>query len=216
MWVAKFTFDASKALVGNLAVKNKVLLHCYPVSIYKHDSDIRVSFVMVIHHDHSKRFIQDLKKSERVVCCKYKDGFVIGQLLESCKYDVLYNPEIIHLRPWIIDGERGLETFVMGSWKRSNLTRIADIIKEKHLGKLIYIKRKEVSDFFMVNVMPKMTVKQRKALELAIRHGYYAYPRKITLKTLSKMMKLSYSTFHAHLRKAEQKIIPYLRGETAE
>ena len=30
MWVGKFRFDASKCLIGRLAIKNKVLLHCYP------------------------------------------------------------------------------------------------------------------------------------------------------------------------------------------
>lgn len=210
MWVAKFMFDASKALVGSLAVKNKVLLHCYPVSVYKHDKQVRVSFVMLVHHDRLRKFIRDFRSSERVVCCKHKDNFLIGQILESQKYGVMYDPEIIHLRPWIIDGEKAVETIVMGSWKRKHLTRIADTIKEKHLGKLVYIKRREVSDFFIVNVLPKFTTKQRKALELAMKHGYYAYPRRTNLKSLSKIMNLSYATFQAHLRKAEQKLISSL------
>lgn len=210
MWVAKFMFDASKALVGNLAVRNKVLLHCYPVSIYKHDAEIRISFVILVHHDHPKRFIREFKSNERVVYCKHKDSFLIGQILESAKYSPMYNPEIIHLRPWIIDGEKAVETIVMGSWKRKHLIKIADTIKEKHLGKLVYIKRREVSDFFIVNVIPKITTKQRKALELAMKHGYYSYPRKTNLKVLSKIMNLSYATFQAHLRKAEQKLISSL------
>jgi predicted DNA binding protein len=78
------------------------------------------------------------------------------------------------------------------------------------MGRLMYIKRKEVSDFFLVNVMPKMTSKQRKAIELAIKNGYYDYQRKVTLKTLSRIMRLSYATYQAHLRKAEQKLIPFL------
>jgi hypothetical protein len=59
-------------------------------------------------------------------------------------------------------------------------------------------------------VAPKITVKQRKALELAVHGGYYDYPRKITLEDLAKQMGVSYATYQAHLRKAEQKLLPAL------
>jgi hypothetical protein len=210
MWVAKFSFDASKALIGRLAIKKKVQVLCYPVSVCRESSGIRVSFVMVLHHDRSGSFRKELKGTGRVIFCGQKDNFLMGQLVESDKYEMIYNPEILHLRPWVIDGETGTETFVMGSWRRRNLTRISEIIKEKHLGKMLYIKRKEPSDFFMVNMLPKLTSKQRRALELAVKHGYYFFPRKTTLEDLAKGMHVSYSTFQAHLRKAEHKLIPYL------
>ena len=214
MWVGKFTFDASKALIGRLAIKNRVQLHCYPVSICKHDYGIRVSFVIVLHHDHTEGFKKDLKNNSRIVFCNHKYNFIIGQLIEPDKYEMIYNPEVVHLRPWLIDGETGVETLVIGSWKRKHLTRIADIIKEKHLGRMLYIKREEPSDFCMVNVLPKITTRQRKAFEIAIKNGYYSYPRRTTLEVLSKIMQVSYSTFQAHLRKAEQKVIPYLYSWT--
>jgi predicted DNA binding protein len=147
-----------------------------------------------------------------VVFCKAKDGFLIGQILESSRYGALYNPEILHIKPWVIDGEKGVETFVLGSWKRKNLVRIANVLKENHCGRMIFIKRKEVRDFFMINVMPKMTKKQRKALELAIKYGYYDIPKKVSIKNLAEMMKLSSATYQAHLRKAQKKAIPYISG----
>jgi predicted DNA binding protein len=210
MWVAKFVFDASKAVIGSAAIKNKLQIHCYPVSVYRQGSSIRVSFVMVLSHDHAASFNKELKSTGRVTFCSQKGNFIIGQFIEPCKYEMIYNPELMHLKPWIIDGETGTETFVIGSWKRRNLTRISDIIKEKHLGKMLYIKRKEPSDFFMVNMLPKLTSKQRKAIELAIKNGYYFFPRKTNLEDLAKAMHVSYSTFQAHLRKAEHKLIPHL------
>jgi len=81
-----------------------------------------------------------------------------------------------------------------------------------HIGK-IGIKWRDIQDFFMVNVMPKITEKQRRAIDLAIKKGYYEYPRKTTLKSLAKTMNISYSTFQAHLRKAEQKLLPGLAAD---
>ena len=213
MWVAKFSFDASKALIGGLAVKNKIFLHVYPFYIQERRNHVRVSFFILLRHDRCKKFLRELKSSDNVVFCNHKDRFLIGQLVEPLKYSTFYHPEIIHLKPWIVDGENSVETFVVGSRKRNYLTRIADEIKHKHLGKLDYIKWREVSEFFMVNVLPKITEKQRKALELAIKHGYYDYPRKTTLKSLAEMMNLSYATYQAHLRKAEKKLLPTLSAQ---
>jgi predicted DNA binding protein len=56
---------------------------------------------------------------------------------------------------------------------------------------------------------PELTDKQKTAIELAIKNGYYEYPRKIELKKLAKIMKVSYSTYQAHLRKAEKSLIPF-------
>ena len=46
-----------------------------------------------------------------------------------------------------------------------------------------------------------LTDKQKEAMGLAIKHGYYEYPRKIDVQDLARESKLSFSTFHAHLRK---------------
>ena len=56
---------------------------------------------------------------------------------------------------------------------------------------------------------PELTEKQKQAMNLAIKQGYYNYPRKISIEQLAKLSKLSFSTFHAHLRKAEQKLLPF-------
>lgn len=214
MWVAKFTFDASKALIGGLAVKHKINLYVYPFYIHEYGENVRVSFFILFLNNHSEKFVRELKKSDKIVFCNDKDGFLIGQLVEPRKYSVIYDPEIIHLRPWFVDGENSVETFLVGSYKRKYLTSIANIIKDKHLGRLDYIKWRDVSQFFIVNVMPNITKKQRKAIDLALKNGYYEYPRKTTLKSLAKIMKVSYATYQAHLRKAEQKLLPNLSDVT--
>ena len=61
----------------------------------------------------------------------------------------------------------------------------------------------------VLNILPKLTEKQEKAVYLAIKSGYYEYPRKTDVKGLAFKEGLSFSTFQEHLRKAENKLIPF-------
>jgi predicted DNA binding protein len=55
--------------------------------------------------------------------------------------------------------------------------------------------------------LEELTPQQLKAVNLAIKKGYFEIPKKINLEELSKQMKLSRTTFLEHLRKAEKKIL---------
>lgn len=43
---------------------------------------------------------------------------------------------------------------------------------------------------------------------LAVKEGYYQAPKKIGLRKLAQMMKISLATYQKHLQKAESKVIP--------
>ena len=57
-------------------------------------------------------------------------------------------------------------------------------------------------------VMPNLTDKQKNAIELAIKSGYYESPKRISLRQLAKQSKLALSTFQQHLSAAERKLLP--------
>ena len=78
---------------------------------------------------------------------------------------------------------------------------VATILKMEHSS---------LTDVYFPNVMPKVSVQQKKALELAYQHGYYSYPRKIKLEQLAKIAKVGLSTFQEHLRKAELRLLPVI------
>jgi len=52
-----------------------------------------------------------------------------------------------------------------------------------------------------------LTTKQRRALELALRNGYYERPREIDLATLAERLGISKSAVSQRLRSAERKLI---------
>ena len=68
------------------------------------------------------------------------------------------------------------------------------------------VEETKISDIFLPHIYPKISEKQKEAIELAVKNGYYEYPRKIDVKNLANISGLAFSTFQAHLRKAEQKI----------
>ena len=56
----------------------------------------------------------------------------------------------------------------------------------------------------------ELSEKQKKSLDIAIKNGYYAFPRKINLNQLAKIARISKQSFQESLCRAENKLIPYL------
>ena len=72
------------------------------------------------------------------------------------------------------------------------------------------IKEEKISDIFFPHIFPKLSPKQKYAIELAVKSGYYEYPRRIDLEGLAKISKVKRQTFQENLRRAEKKIVPFL------
>ena len=66
------------------------------------------------------------------------------------------------------------------------------------------------------NYKKMLTEKQKQALELAIKHEYYSWPKGITLEQLAEKIGVSRSVFQEHLRKAEEKIMPGMIDKLAK
>ena len=98
---------------------------------------------------------------------------------------------------------------VTTSAKPEDILKLFEEAKRTFGAQIVKIKQEKVEDISLFSVSPHLTSQQKTAVELAVRSGYYDYPRKIKLEELAKMMKISYSTFQEHLRKAEQKLLPY-------
>ena len=80
-------------------------------------------------------------------------------------------------------------------------------------GKVLKFKQEKISNISFTKLLPELTKNQKTALEIAINKGYYNYPKKIKMEELAKIRGISYSTFQAHLKKAEGKILPEVYRE---
>ena len=211
MWVAKIGLNGEKGLFGSRTKKYRVAVYGYPISFYEKAEGIYVFMAGFIYgkEKNKKAFLKDLKKSSRVLQLDIKEDFVIAQIKEPKDAKPFYNHLIIHIEPVQIL-ENGENIWNIGSWNKKELLKFIAHVKKYYEGKLLKMMQKKISNVSVFSIQPELTKKQKKALELAVKKGYYAYPRQIGLKELAKNMNISYSTFQAHLRKAEQKILPIM------
>jgi len=210
MWVAKIKFESKGTLIGSKASKYNVDLFGFPLSYHyeKRWVIVQIAGTMFGDEKNKKDFIKSLKKEKRAINLELKNDFLIGVIKEPIYSRCIYNKDIIHISPAFISRE-GYEVINAGSFDRKKLMNLVELFEKKYGGKLISVQKKKIGSISVVRVHPELTEKQKKAMELAIKHGYYHSPRKIDLKRLARLSGLSFSTYQVHLRKAEEKLIPY-------
>ena len=76
--------------------------------------------------------------------------------------------------------------------------------------KVLKLSKSKLVDVYFPMLFPKIPEKQKKAIELAHKRGYYSYPKKIELRDLAKESGVSTPTFQENLRKAEIKLLPFI------
>jgi len=210
MWVAKIRFSSKGTLIGSKTSQYKVAMLGFPLSYYYDKNHISVQIVATLFGKDidKKKLVKALKKDSRVINLELNKDFAVGIIREPSYMKCVYNKDIIHVAPALISDE-GYEVVTIGSFKREILIKVSKLLEEKYSGKLISIRQTKLNSISIMRLRPDLTDKQRCAIELAIKNGYYHSPRKIDVKTLAKLSKLSFSTYQVHLRKAEQKLIPH-------
>ena len=211
MWIAKIKYEADKiGILGKLAKKYDVTIIGYPVSSVKTKNGLKAFFVGTIYGDKKNKIkiFEEIKNLNFFENLEINDDFIVAELKVSSDAEFLYDPKIIYARQGIIfpNGEEILE---VTSFDRSELVDLFENLKNKAFGKLISLKKESLSSISLVSIAPIITQKQRDAFELALAEGYYNHPRKTSIKELAKISNVSFSAFHAHLRKAENTLLPY-------
>ncbi len=210
MWVAKIKLSSKGTLIGSKAQKHKINMFAFPLS-YCYDRKwviVHMAGVLSGKENDKVNFLNDLKKEKRVANFEVNNNFFIGTIKDPLYTKCIYNKDIIHLAPALIS-EHGFEIIEIGCFARNPLFKIAKMLEKNYEGKLVSIQKKKIKSISITRVSPELTDRQKSAIELAMKHGYYHSPRKIDLKRLAKLAGLSFSTYQVHLRKAEEKLIPY-------
>jgi predicted DNA binding protein len=105
----------------------------------------------------------------------------------SCLFHTKANPD-------------GTAEWTLAFNKRESLTELIDHMKNEQVDVKI-LKLSSVAD------IENLTSHQRNLVETALEEGFFDYPRRITLRELSKKMGISASTASEVLRRAERKIL---------
>ncbi len=222
MWTCSFTVYDEQSAFRRIVVKNKIDLLYYPINHYMKNN--RFYFVVAAtvrgKEQDKKNFFRDLNRLKKSGTWRKiesleieKDLFILitsQDVNEESKKEVsvFYNKEIIHYQP-ILFRHDGWEEWEVASLKRKNLEDLLSSGTIHYRLKLRYLKRKKITQVGFFTMLPTLSVKQEHAVQLALEQGYYTYPRKTSLKRLATLAGLSFSTFQAHVRKAENKILTY-------
>jgi predicted DNA binding protein len=214
MWVMKLKLDSSKQFLGSFAIKHQVSMTGYPLSYYKENGKLFIINAGFIFGEekNKKALIRDIKKRKELIELEIVEDFVVMIMETPLFTEPVYSPKIIRPSPVVINKD-GYHIWDLASFDRKILTQVL-AFAEKYLGaKSLKFKEEKISNISFTHLLPELTKNQKKALELAINKGYYDYPKKIKMEKLAKLMGISYSTFQAHLKKAEGKILPEVYKE---
>ncbi len=214
MWRLKLKLDSSKQLLGSLAIKYGVSMTGYPLSYYKDDKYLYlVSAGFVFGNEKDKKgLFKELEKSKEIVKFEKTGDFSISITKQPLFAEPAYNPKIIRPLPTIINKE-GYHLWDLASFDRKVLEKVLKFTEKKLGAEIIFFKEEKLFNINFTRLLPELTKNQKKAVEIAINNGYYEYPKKIKMENLAKIMGISYSTFQAHLKKAEGKILPEIYKE---
>jgi len=212
MWVLKFQISRESSIFESIAKKYDLSIIGYPVTSFKKNNKNYFVGAGALFGDNKNitKCLIDLKKNKRVQKIERKKDFFIVLYERDDLLKELYNPEFIQIKPVLINNQCG-ETWEIGCFDKLPLMKLVHYLKNVDIKfKLLKLKQEFLDSLTLLNIIPNITSKQNEALQLAVEHGYYEYPKKVELKKLAKLMNISYSTYQAHLKKAEGKLIPFM------
>jgi len=213
MWTAKISFEGKNdSLIGKYAQESGVRILIFPLSWSDNQKGILVHFAGNLFGDEKakKKFIRLWKKdtSKRFLDIELQDDFFIGTGIEYKEAKKFYNKNIIFTQPFLVENNL-MWTIVVSSFEKKYLEELIKVVEKFHKIKVHYVQKKKIKNISFRAEALELSSGQKKAIDIAMRSGYYDFPRKTSIKKLAKLSGLGFTTFHTHLRKAEKKLMPF-------
>ena len=212
MWIAKFKIWHKNCILRPKCVKYQVTDLVYLINSWMEKNKFYYTELHILQgtDENKKKFIKALKKEKTIKKIEQRGNYIFTlneEPLEKQYYSPVFNPRIIQVKP-VAQRTDGFEDWEIASWDKEILMKIMEVPVFE--VKLKSIEESKISDIFLPHIYPKLSPKQKQAIELAVKNGYYEYPRIIDLEGLAKISKVKRQTFQENLRRAEKKIIPFL------
>ena len=215
MWVMKLELPSEKQFIGKMALKHKVSVVGQILSYYKDSKKLYLIACgfMFGPEKNKDALIRDVGKQKEYVKYERKKDFMIAVIEQPLITEAMWDPRIIRITPNIINWKDKKHVWNLASFDKALLMSMFKLAKKFLGAKILKLKEEKISNISVTNLLPELTKKQKEALELAINNGYYNYPKKIKMEKLAKIQGCSYSTYQAHLKKAEGKLLPNIYRE---
>ena len=165
-----------------------------------------------------KKYIRYLKNHKDIIRFEVYENilFILAKhKKELSLYEAVYSPILIYPAPAYLNKE-GFEVIEVASWDRKAIEILIKSIEKNKTTtyfEILQFRQRKLDDIYVSKLLPKLAEKQKQAITLAFKNGYYNFPRKINLDKLAEASKVSKQTFRENLRKAEAKIIPKFISE---
>ncbi len=208
MWTAKLISTTKDSIFGEIANKFNVSIEAFPISFERKNRKLVVKAAGFVTESKNKsKFLRCLKKTKAIKKIKIIENFAIGIFEAPLRNIPLYTPEIIWVKPVKIFN--GFEEYEIASWDKKYINDFINCL-EKFGCRILKLKKENLPGVSFIGFSPNLTKKQKQAFSLAVLNGYYNYPKNIKMESLGKIMGVSYSTYQEHLKKAENKLIPFI------
>ena len=214
MWKAIFEGSHKTCILAPLCKKFNITDMVYLINAWEEKEAFFYSEAHILQgtEENKKKFIRELKKQKSIKKFEQKGNFILT--LEKkprwmASYMPLWDKRIIQTKP-VIQKTDSTELWEMACWEKEPLMQILERLPKEFQIKLKSITQTKIDELFLPHIMPKLSEKQEHAIHLAVKRGYFDFPRKANLDQLAKEMKISKPTLQQHLRIAEKKLVPFL------
>lgn len=212
MWVAKFKIWHKNCLLRPKCMKYQVTDFVYLINSWKEKKQFYYTELHILQgsEENKNKFVRDLKKEKSIKKLEQKGNYIFTlneEPIEKQYYVPVFDSKIIQIKP-VAQRSDGFEDWELACWDKETLMKIMDVPVFR--VELKSIKNVKIDNIFIPHIYPKLSQKQREAIELAVKNGYYEYPRRIDLEKLAKLTNVKRQTFQENLRRAEKKIVPFL------
>jgi predicted DNA binding protein len=213
MWIGKFKNLHKNCLIAPLCKKYNVTDFVYVLNSWKEKKRIYYTDLHILEgkEEDIKKFINGFKKDQRTLNIEVKGNQILTLNVIKSKnakdYSSVLDNQLIYVKP-VIQRTDGYEDWEVASWDKEIVMKIMDNPDFKM--ELLSIKKIDGINLFLPQIQPNLSKKQIDSVKFAIKEGYYKSPRKIDLNKLSKKENISKQAFQQNLRKAENKLIPFL------
>jgi len=218
MWVLKIRVLDKNCIWSTRCKKFGIYDYQYPLGFYKIKNGLALMMYHILEGEEKniKEYVRNVKKDKRVKEFDFKGNIMVSLAIEKRTkrklkaFEALYNEKLIYIKPGI-NSPDGFEIWEIGSFDREDLVKLSKLVEKDYQGELLFLKQIKVTKIFVPEIMPELTEKQEKAFKTASEQGYYEFPRKTNLYKLARLSKISRPTFEEHLRKAEIKILNFMK-----
>ena len=195
----------------DIIMKEKGPINVEKINQGKSDGGVRLSATWDVCFKNKKEFedflkhLKTYKMIEKIKVISQDEEHALLKtewINKKSSYDIVLKNNCLYTSPVV--QKDGYEIYDIITEDPKELVKLMEGLEEIGEAKLFSVGRITTEHPF------KLTEKQVNAVQLAVSHNFYDWPRKVSLDEISALVGMKRRTFQENLRKAEAKLLPHL------